>query len=148
MKIDSMKYVLRDNGHYWLKINGYWVMKSTYLHAYAAILANWGAIDWSVKQTAKSMMADAWGDPAVWGLNQALGRSAKFFVTHDMLPLPLEVARKRNGQPYKRGSTKYVLAGTQLVAVAHAIVTRPVKRVGSIDPRTIRIDPAMQSAPV
>jgi len=146
MKIEDMKFIQRDDGQIGLVMpGGYWVKKQTFLLAYTAINANWSSIDWSAKQTAKSMLADAWGDPAVWGYNQALGRCVKYFVTHDMLPLPLEVARKHNGEPYKRGSAKYVLRGRNRPQEASAIPLRSAKRIGSVDPRTIRINPKLPS---
>jgi hypothetical protein len=139
MKIEDVQYDLRDDGKYWLRINGYWVMKSTFLCAYAAIHENWDRINWSGKQTAKRMVGSSWGDPAIWGLNQALGRSVSYFAKHDMLPERLELARKSNGQPYKSSNRAYVLAGTQIVPVASVIPARSVKRVGAVDPRTLRI---------
>jgi len=142
MKIEDMMYIQRGERQEGLVMpGGYWVKKQTFLLAYTTIYANWSSIDWSGKQTAKSMLGTAWGDPAVWGYNQALGRCVKYLVTHDMLPQPLEVARKRNGEPYKRGSTKYVLRDSNQTQASIAITARSTMRLGSVDPRTIRINP-------
>ncbi len=104
---------------------GHWVMKKTFLHAYRCVHSNWDSIDWSKKQTAKSMIGTAcWGKPEERGLNQALGRCVKYFATHDMLPQPVEVARKRNGKPYKGGSVKYVLRGA--IPTATTSAAKPV----------------------
>jgi hypothetical protein len=139
MKIKDVHYDVRGDGKYWLRINGYWVMKSTFLCAYAAIHENWDSIDWSLKQTAKSMVGNArWGAPEERGFVHALGRSVKYFMKNDMLPLPLEVARKRNGEPYKGGSVQYVRRGSNSPR-RPAVTTRSAKRVGSIDPRALRI---------
>jgi hypothetical protein len=67
-----------------------------------------------------------------------------FFVTHNMLPLPLEIARKRNGAPYKGGKRSYVIAGTQSAFVAPVLTTRLAEHIDSIDPRTIKVMPRMQ----
>jgi hypothetical protein len=56
-----------------------------------------------------------WGEPEAKGFNQALGRSVKFFVVNDILPMPLELAKKRNGQPYKSSNRLYVTADTVYV---------------------------------
>jgi hypothetical protein len=147
MKIDDVKFVKRNDGHYWLKINGYWVMKTTFLFAHAAAIENWASICWSVKRSAKEIVSKThWGAPDERGFNQALGRSVRFFAKHDMLPLRLELALKRNGEPYKGSNRSYVPRGSQLskaVAVKPAIA---VKRKCSIDPRTIRTNPVLLSS--
>jgi hypothetical protein len=142
MKLDNIKFIERNTAFgKQLGIvmpGGHWVMKNTLMHAYAALIANWPEIDWSLKQTSKSMIGIAsWGAPYQKGLNQALGRSVKFFVTHDMLPSPLEVACKCNGDPYKGGSVKYVPRGSRQPKSPVVLTVPLIKSVGPIDPRTI-----------
>ncbi len=148
MNIESLKCVLRGDGRRWIKINGRWVLKKTMLHVYAAVHKNWLNIDWSKKPTLKSMVdEDDWGDPTIWGLNQAMGRCGMFFVMHDMLPEPLEVARKRNGQPYKSGSTKYVKRGTNPSVPSAKILAKPVKDIGTFDVSTFRFNTVTSTKP-
>jgi hypothetical protein len=95
---------------------GFPVFKSTMELAWACVNKNWTNIDWSVKQTSKTMIGEEhWGAPEEKGFNQALGRCIRFFVKHDMLPLTLDLARTREGKPYKGGNRRYVLAHTVTV---------------------------------
>jgi len=146
LKIEAVKFVQRSDGQYWLLIKGRWVMKSTFLTAYAAILENWSNIDWKVRQTAKTMVGKAhWGAPAERGLIQAMGRCVRFYVDHDMLPVQVALARKRNGDPYKGGKRLYVLASDMQVVARPAIAVRAPRKVGAIDPRTIKVFPNQPS---
>lgn len=149
MKIEAVKYVQRSDGQYWLLIKGRWVMKSTFLTTYAAIYENWSNIDWKVRQTAKAMVGKAhWGAPAERGLIQAMGRCVRFYVDHDMLPVQVALARKRNGHPYKGGRRLYVLASDLQVVSRPAIAVRAPMKDCSIDPRTIKIYPNQLSPAV
>lgn len=115
MNIEDVKFDKRDT-RYGEQVGlympgGHWVMEETFIHAYASIRMNWSSIDWSRKPTAKAMIGiERWGMPDQRGLNIALGRCVKYFVTHDMLPQSVVVAVKRDGTPYKGGSVKYALA--------------------------------------
>jgi hypothetical protein len=125
-----------------------WVTLKYILFLLAAIKRNWPDIDWSSKRTAGDILGIV-----LWGrINKkkhpTIGRCICHMAKLNLLPQRLELARKRNGQPYKSNNRSYVLAGTQIVAVAPVITARPVKRAGSIDPRTIKVYPAMHlSAP-
>ena len=144
MKIEAVKFVQRSDGQYWLLIKGRWVMKSTFLTAYAAILENWSNIDWKVRQTAKTMVGKAhWGAPAERGLIQAMGRCVRSFADNDMLPLQVVLARKRNGDPYKGGRRLYVIASNTPIVARPAISVKVPKKDSSIDPRAIQINPSM-----
>jgi hypothetical protein len=149
MKINDVKFVERNTlsgKQVGLYMPGrYWVQKDTFLHTYAAVTANWGAIDWKFKQAAKDMVGAAnWGAPADRGLIQAMGRSVAYFMRHDMLPAPVVFARKRNGDLYKGGKRFYVLADTQSI-IKRVVTVKTARLPGAIDPRTIRIDAALLS---
>jgi hypothetical protein len=95
---------------------GFFVFRSTMLLAWSGVHENWGNIDWPTKQSSKTMIGEEhWGAPDERGFNQALGRCIRFFVKHDMLPLPLVLARTRRGHPYRGGSRLYVPADTVTV---------------------------------
>jgi hypothetical protein len=81
-----------------------------------------------------------WGAPDERGLNQAMGRSVRFFGKNGMLPQPVRLACKRNGEPYKGSNRSYVLDSDEAVTTPET-TTRVVKRAGSIDPSTIRVYP-------
>lgn len=144
MRLDEVKFVQRSDDQYWLLIKGRWVMKNTFLNTYAAVIENWSNIDWQVKQTAKAMVGNThWGAPAERGRIQAMGRCIRFFADHDMLPEQVVLARKRNGNPYKGGRRLYVLASD--IPARPAISVKALKKTGSIDPKTLRIDPCARS---
>ena len=95
---------------------GYWVFKETMILAWTAVHENWANIDWTKKQTSKTMIGEEhWGEPEDRGFNQALGRCITLFAKHDMLPLLLAPALTRKGKPYKGGKNLYVLASTVTV---------------------------------
>jgi hypothetical protein len=115
MKFEDLRYVERTNKYgqtpCLIMPGGFPVFKSTMELAWASVHQNWANIDWSVKQPSKTMIGEEhWGEPEEKGFNQALGRAIRFFVKHDMLPLPLALAMTRRGKPYRGGRRLYVLA--------------------------------------
>jgi hypothetical protein len=95
---------------------GFFVFRSTMISAWSGVNENWADIDWSVKQTSKTMIGEKhWGEPEEKGFNQALGRAIRFFAKYDMLPFPLAFAKTLKGKPYKGGSRLYVPADTVTV---------------------------------
>lgn len=117
MKFEDLRYVERTEKYgdtpCLIMPGGFPVFKSTMELAWACVNKNWPNIDWSVKQTSKTMIGEEhWGAPEKKGFNQALGRAIRFFGKHDMLPLPVALAKTRRGNPYKGGMRLYVLAHT------------------------------------
>jgi hypothetical protein len=95
---------------------GFFVFASTMNLAWACVNKNWPNIDWTKRQSAETVIgSDAW-QLQVDGAKRALGRCIAFFVRHDMLPLPLVLAKTRKGTPYKGGKRLYVPADTVTVS--------------------------------
>jgi hypothetical protein len=93
-------------------LGGFFVFKSTMILAWSGVHENSANIDWSKKQSAETLIgSDIW-QAQVDGAKKALGRCIRFFVKHDMLPVPLVLARTRSGKPYKGGKRLYVPANT------------------------------------
>lgn len=65
-----------------------WVLQWIFKKAWAHFCENIATVDWSKKQTAKSLF----NDPDIWadmkhGIRQAFGRCLRYFVENGMLPL-------------------------------------------------------------
>ena len=144
MKFEDIRYIEGD-GKYANILGiympgGFFVFKSTMILAWSGVNENWADIDWSVKQTSKTMIGEKhWGEPEEKGFNQALGRAIRFFVRHDMLPLRLVLARTLKGTPYKGGKRLYVLADTvtmnplPVVAVPANLASRNRELLAKVD---------------
>jgi hypothetical protein len=132
MKFEDIRYVERSTKHgKTLGVympGGFFVFKTTLMKAWVSTKENWPNIDRTEKQTAESLIgSDVWS-AQVNGAKKALGRSIKFFVKYDMLPLPLVVALTRKGKPYKGGKLFYVTDNTVNVGTV-PVTARPAIRV-------------------
>ena len=76
---------------------GYGVNKGTVHEAWKQVHKNWPNIDWSVKQCAETLIGREYWKPLKIGKQLAMGRCIKFFIAHDMLPKPLQVANPGKG---------------------------------------------------
>lgn len=94
---------------------GFLVFKSTMELAWACVHQNWISIDWTRKQSAETLIGSGVWQTQVNGAKKALGRAIRFFVRHDMLPLPLALAKTCRGKPYRGGKRLYVPAETLTV---------------------------------
>ncbi len=81
---------------------GYGVNKGTVQEAWKQVHKNWPNIDWSVKQTAETLIGGEYWRQRTFGACLAMGRCIRFFIAHDMLPKPLQVAN-----PGKKGKRFY-----------------------------------------
>jgi hypothetical protein len=107
MKFDDTRFIEREKPigkeQGLIMPGGFWVTKQTYQAAWNQVHQNWQSIDWSLKQCAETLIGrEYWKQQKNGGPRLAMGRCIKFFITHDMLPRPLE-----NANPGKKGKRFY-----------------------------------------
>lgn len=116
MKFEDLRYVDRtdkyDRTPCLIMPGGFPVFKSTMELAWTCVHGNWANIDWTMRQSAETMIGGGVWQTQVDGAKRALGRCIRFFVKHNMLSLRLVLARTRKGKPYKGGKRLYVSART------------------------------------
>ena len=84
-----------------LYLRGYWVGKTTMEMAWAQISKSLPAPNNPAKYTARMMCGEAFWKPPGRKRALSLGRSIKYFVDQEMLPL-------YEANPRKKGSRKYI----------------------------------------
>jgi len=106
MKFNDIRFIERDTRfgkqQSLIMPGGFWVTKQTCQDAWKQVNQNWHSIDWSLKQCAETLIGSEYWKPQICGKQLAMGRCVKFFITHDMLPRPLEIAN-----PGKKGKRFY-----------------------------------------
>lgn len=108
MKFEDIRYEERDKRpgkqQGLVMPGGFWVQKNTMRVAWEQLHKNWPSIDWSRLQSAEDLIGAEFWAQQTFGMQLALGRCVRYFVRHDMLPRPLEVAN-----PGKKGKRLYKL---------------------------------------
>ena len=126
MQFSDIKFI-EHGGRYGsskgFRIHGYWVFQSTIEDSWYRVCKGLPSADCRAEHTAKSMYGEDDWIRLSFGMQLALGRSVKFFVDHEMLPLKVS-------NPTKKGARKYIRTspfGVATSAVLKRVSVMPAK---------------------